>query len=141
MFDRESRMATWERIEDIEAWQAARGLTKEVYRVSGEGAFARDFALRDQVRRSAVSIGSNIAEGFERGGNKEFIQFLAVAKGSAGELRSQLYTAGDVGHAAVEQIQSLLDEVDRVGRMIGGLMKYLRHSPHKGVKYQREQKD
>ena len=134
-------MATWERIEDIEAWQAARALTKEVYRVSGEGAFARDFALRDQVRRSAVSIGSNIAEGFERGGNKEFIQFLAVAKGSAGELRSQLYTAGDVGHADVEQIQSLLDEVDRVGRMIGGLMKYLRHSPRKGVKYQRKQKD
>ena len=134
-------MATWERIEDIEAWQAARALTKEVYRVSSEGAFARDFALRDQVRRSAVSIGSNIAEGFERGGNKEFIQFLAVAKGSAGELRSQLYTAGDVGHADGEQIQSLLDEVDRVGRMIGGPMKYLRHSPRRGVKYQRKQKD
>ena len=77
-------MAAIERFEDIEAWQQARQLTKEAYKMTSAGDCARDFGLRDQLRRSAVSIMSNIAEGFERGGNKEFIQFLSLAKGSCG---------------------------------------------------------
>src|SRR6202012_3122572 len=84
--------------EDIEAWKLGRELTRAIYRVSKAGEFGRDFALRDQIRRAAVSVTSNIAEGFERGGNREFVQALAVAKGSAGEVRSQLYVALDEGY-------------------------------------------
>lgn len=83
------------RFEDIEAWKAARRLLNRVYELSDVGAFRRDFALRDQVRRAAISVLSNIAEGFERDGNKEFLQFLSHAKGSVGELRAQLYVALD----------------------------------------------
>ena len=82
-------MATIKRFEDIEAWKKARELTREVYRHSKVGPFSKDFGLRDQIRRAAVSVMSNIAEGFERGGNKEFMQFLAIAKGSVGEIESQ----------------------------------------------------
>ncbi len=86
-------MATFKSFEDIEAWQKARELTNRVYDASDKGAFARDFGLRDQIRRACVSILSNIAEGFERSGTGEFVQFLSSAKGSAGEVRAQLYVA------------------------------------------------
>jgi len=88
-------MARIERFEDIEAWKKGRDLRKVIYKCSRTGEFARDFALRDQIRRAAQSVTSNIAEGFERGGNREFIQFLSDAKGSCGEVRDQLYTALD----------------------------------------------
>jgi four helix bundle protein len=84
--------------EDIEAWQKARELTRAIYALSNDGPFARDFGLRDQVRRASVSIMSNIAEGFERGGDKEFFQFASCAKGSSGEVRAQLYVALDAGY-------------------------------------------
>ena len=84
---------TIKRFEQIEAWRKTRQLTASIYKVTSAGAFARDYGLRDQIRRAAVSSMSNIAEGFERDGNKEFIQFLSVAKGSTGEVRSQLYVA------------------------------------------------
>ena len=83
-------MATFKRFEDIEAWQLAREFTAKIYRLSKVPPFSRDFALRDQMRRAAVSVMSNIAEGFERGGTKEFLHFLSIAKGSAGELEAQL---------------------------------------------------
>jgi four helix bundle protein len=88
-------MSTFQSFEEIEVWQKARLLAMRVYEVSSKGSFARDFGLRDQMRRACVSIISNIAEGCERGGTKEFMQFLSVAKGSAGEVRSQLYVALD----------------------------------------------
>ncbi len=88
-------MPTFKSFEEIESWQKARELTREVYTVSNQGAFGKDFGLRDQIRRASVSIMSNIAEGFERDGNREFLQFLAVAKGSSGEVRAQLYIALD----------------------------------------------
>ena len=75
--------------EELERWQRARELTRLIYRVSGDGDFGRDFALRDQIRRAAISVLSNIAEGFERGGNRELIQFLSLAKGSIGEVRAR----------------------------------------------------
>ena len=78
-------MATFQRFEEIEAWQRARELTKKIYRITREGPFARDFGLRDQIRDASVSMMSNIAEGFERSGTGEFTQFLAIAKGSAGD--------------------------------------------------------
>ncbi len=83
-------MAKIEKFEDIESWKFARDTTRLIYEVSSKGDFSRDFALRDQIRRSTISIMSNIAEGFERGGDKEFVQFLAIAKGSWGEARAQM---------------------------------------------------
>jgi four helix bundle protein len=110
-----------ERFEDLICWQKARVLTGEIYRVSGEGKFARDFGLRDQIRRAAVSIMSNIAEGFERMRPKEFHQFLSMAKGSCAELRAQLYVALDVGYLSSEDFGCLLSQSEEVGRIIGGL--------------------
>ncbi len=83
------------RFEDLEAWKIARELTKEVYRTSKNDLFIRDYGLPDQICRASVSVMSNIAEGFERDGNKEFVNFLSIAKGSSGEVRSQLYVALD----------------------------------------------
>ena len=91
-------MASFKTFEEIDACQKSRELTKQVYRITAEGSFARDYGLKDQIRRAAVSIMSNIAEGFERSGTGEFTQFLATAKGSAGEVRSQLYVALDQGY-------------------------------------------
>jgi four helix bundle protein len=88
-------MATFKRFEEIGAWQKSRELTREIYKITAAGRFGRDYGLRDQIRRASVSIMSNIAEGFERSGSGEFGQFLSTAKGSAGEVRSQLYVALD----------------------------------------------
>ena len=84
-------MSTIQKFEDLEAWKIAREVTRDIYKLSSKGEFIKDFGLRDQIRRSAVSIMSNIAEGFERDGDKEFVQFLSIAKGSAGEGRSHIY--------------------------------------------------
>jgi len=128
-------MAKIEKFEDIEAWQKARELTRQIYAVSGEGAFSRDFGLRDQMRRAAVSIMSNIAEGFGRGGNKEFMQFLSTAKGSVSEVQAQLYVAFDAGYINQEQFQKLYSETETTARMIAGLLRYLQNSDFKGAKY------
>ncbi|HEV3259565.1 MAG TPA: four helix bundle protein [Gemmataceae bacterium] len=128
-------MATIQRFEDIQAWQVARTLTQKVYAFSNSGAFARDFGLRDQTRRAAVSILSNIAEGFERGGDAEFLHFLAIAKGSSGEIRSQLYVALDQGYMAAEQFEELHEQTVQISRLLSGLMSYLRNSGLKGSKF------
>ena len=128
-------MAKIERFEDILSWQKARELTREIYALSKQGEFARDFALKDQLRRAAVSFMSNIAEGFERGGDQEFIQFLAIAKGSAGEIRSQLHIAFDQGYLTEPQFQDALTKFSEIGRLLAGFMDYLRQSELKGVKY------
>ncbi len=128
-------MATIKRFEDIDAWQKTRELTKVIYALSNDGQFSRDFGLRDQIRRAAVSIMSNIAEGFGRGGNKEFIQFLSTAKGSASEVQAQLYVALDANHINNEQFQSLYALAQSTGNMIGGLIRYLKKSEIKGIKY------
>src|ERR1043166_8669134 len=86
--------------EDLEIWKSARDLTKEIYRLTSEQRFSKDFRFRDQIRGASISIMSNVAEGFERGGNQEFIQFLYIAKGSCGEVRSQLYIALDQSYVA-----------------------------------------
>ena len=114
------------KFEDIEAWQLARKLTRAIYAVSSEGQFARDFGLRDQLRRAAVSIMSNIAEGFDRGGNKELIQFLFIAKGSAAEVQAQLYIALDIGYLKQEQFQELYNLAGDTARLIGGFTRYLK---------------
>ena len=130
-------MATISKFEDIEAWQLAREMTKMIYAISNDGAFARDFGLRDQIRRASVSIMSNIAEGFERGGDKEFFQFVSLAKGSSGEVRAQLYVALDAGYIDQQTFSRLSDMATQINRMLAGLMKYLRSSELKGRKYKR----
>ncbi len=128
-------MATIERFEDIEAWQKARELVKAVYGITSEGAFAQDFGLRDQIRRAVVSVLSNIAEGFERSGDKEFSQFLAVAKGSCGVVRAQLYVAMDQRYINSEQFDTLSGNAVEISRLLAGLMTYLRESQYRGSKF------
>lgn len=119
----------------MEAWQKARELTKTIYAVSNDDQFSRDFGLRDQIRRASVSIMSNIAEGFGRSGNKEFIQFLSIAKGSASEVQAQLYVTLDAGYISQEQFQKLYSGTEKTARLIGGLLRYLRNNEFKGAKY------
>ena len=128
-------MATFRKFEEIKAWENARQLTIEVYAVTRQGEFARDFGLRDQIQRAVVSIGSNIAEGFERNGNKEFIKFLYYAKGSAGEVQSQLYAAKDLGYIDADQFRELYDATRRIADMIGALIKSMRESDYQGSRY------
>src|SRR2546423_5474932 len=124
-----------QKFEDIEAWQKARVITKKIYELSGNGEFARDFGLKDQIRRSSVSIMGNIAEGFEREGNREFINFLSIAKGSCGETRSHLCVALDQDFISADDFRLTSDELDQTGKMIGGFMNYLRTSDIKGRKF------
>ena len=107
--------------QDLIAWQKARVLTASIYRVTSIGEFARDFGLKDQIRRAAVSVMSNIAEGFERGRPSEFHQFLSIAKGSCAELRSQLFVALDAGYLKQTDFAQLMDIAAEVSRIIGGL--------------------
>jgi len=130
-------MATFKSFEQIDVWQRSRQLTKDIYSVTKHGSFARDFSLRDQIRRASVSIMSNIAEGFERSGTGEFAHFLSTAKGSAGEVRSQLYVALDQEYVTRNAFETLSNHAVEVSRMISGLMKYLRGSGIKGTKFKR----
>jgi four helix bundle protein len=110
-----------ERFEDLIAWQKARTLTRLIYEITRQGAFARDFGLSGQLQRAAVSLMSNIAEGFERGGRGEFHQFLSTAKASCAELRSQLYVAFDIGCLDHTTFNQLLSQAEEVARIVGGL--------------------
>jgi four helix bundle protein len=110
-----------ERFEDFIAWQKARSLTREIYQITNLPAFSRDFGLKDQIRRSAVSILSNIAEGFERGRPSEFHQFLSIAKGSCAELRSQLYVALDADYIPQPRFHQVMSNAVEVGQVVGGL--------------------
>ena len=125
-------MAAFRSFEDIEAWQKARELARAIYLVSNSGEFSRDFALRDQIRRAVISIMSNIAEGFERDGNTEFIQLLSVAEGSAGEVRAQLYAVLDCGYINSEKFDELCALASEASAKLSRLMAYLRNSGMKG---------
>jgi four helix bundle protein len=112
-----------ERFEDLIAWQKARELTKEIYKITKRGEFAKDFGLRDQIRRASVSVMSNPAEGFERGRPAEFHQFISIAKGSCAEVRAQLYVAWDADYLEKEDFVLLMQMAREVSRIIGGLRK------------------
>jgi len=109
------------KFEDLIAWQRARELTREIYTITSIGKFEKDFGLKSQIQRACVSIMSNIAEGFDRGGRAEFHQYLVVAKGSCAEVRSQLYVAHDIGYISNEQFDKLKKITIEVSRIIGGL--------------------
>ncbi len=118
-------MGTISRFEEIEAWKNARELTKHVYQLSAIAAFSRDFGLRDQIHRAAVSVMSNIAEGFESQTQALFIKYLGLAKASAGELRSQLYIASDLGYLSPEDLENAISLAEKVSRQIYRFVKYL----------------
>ena len=128
-------MAAVETFEDLEVWKKARELTHAIYGICSNGDFGRDYGLKDQICRAAVSVMSNIAEGFERGGDKEFLQFLAQAKASCGEIRSHLYVAKDQHYLSRQQFDVLLARAMEISRMIAGLMQYLKESGMRGNKY------
>ena len=119
-------MAGAKSFEELEVWQVARKLCKEIYEVTNQPAVSKDFGFRDQIRRSAVSILSNISEGFERKGEKQFSYFLGIAKGSAGELRSQLYIALDLNYITVAEFEKLSASVTSISKMLYRLMNYIK---------------
>ncbi len=112
---------TINRFEDLIAWQKARQLVAAIYQATGKGAFAKDYGLRDQIQRAAVSIMSNIAEGFDRGSRPEFHKFLVIAKGSCAEVRSQLYVALDCGYISQHDFDTIVALAQEVAKIVGGL--------------------
>jgi len=123
-------MTTAKRFEDLDVWQKARDLTNLIYKYSTEGAFSRDFGLRDQMRRAAVSIMSNIAEGFESQTQSMFIKYLAHAKGSAGELRAQLYIARDQGYVMDEEFMMMFSQAEICSKQLARFIQYLESQPN-----------
>lgn len=131
-------MATIQRFEDLEVWQLARELALDIFNETLTLPFAKDFELVEQIRRSSGSAMDNIAEGFERGGKKEFIQFLGIAKGSAGEVRSQLYRALDRKHVTQEKFDFLFNKVIILSKKLSSLITYLKNSEFKGFKFKEQ---
>jgi len=124
------------RFEDLLIWQDARKLCKDIFIITKNDLFCRDYKLCDQIRTSSGSVMDNIAEGFERNGNKEFIQFLSFAKGSCGECRSQSYRAFDYGYIDTETLNDLTHRTITLSKQISGFISYLKRSNLKGSKYQ-----
>ena len=124
-----------ERFEDLEIWQEARELCRRVSEITSVSPFCSDFNLKDQIRASSGSVMDNIAEGFERGGNKEFIQFLSIAKGSCGETRSQSYRAFDYKYINQDTLDDLIFRTIQLSKKISSLMGYLKSSDFKGSKF------
>lgn len=121
-------MASFKRFEDIQAWQKARVISKQIYLISADGTFSRDFDLRSQIRRSAVSIMSNIAEGQGRRTDKDFAHFLNISLGSIKETKSHLYIALDLEYISPEAFNELYSKLDEVGKMVFALCAHLRTS-------------
>ena len=119
-------MAKIQKFEDAKIWQSSREIVRQVYLISQKNYFSKDYSLKDQIRRAAVSVMSNIAEGFERTSDKEFLQYLNVSKGSVGEVRSQLYIALDMGYITEEEFISLKNQCESVSRHIWSFMNYLK---------------
>jgi four helix bundle protein len=126
---------TLSNFEDLPIWQKARELSKFVFNITNSGSVEKDFRFRDQIRSSAGSVADNIAEGFEREGNKEFVQFLYIAKGSCGETRSQSYRAFDNQYINNEQLNHLIEKTKEISIDIANFIKYLKNSGLKGNKY------
>ena len=128
-------MGTFKSFEEMEVWQRSRALANKIFKMYQEGNFSKDFKLRDQMNGSSGSIMDNIAEGFERNGNREFIQFLAIAKGSAGEFRSQLYRALDRCYLSETAFAELIAETFTIGKLLSGLIRYLNSTNRRGAKF------
>lgn len=119
-------MSKIEKFEDIQAWQNARKVVDAIYKITKTGPFSKDFSLKDQILRAAISIPSNIAEGFSRRSNKEFVQFLFIAKSSAAEVQTQLYLALDQKYISESQFNSIYKELEVISKQISKFITYLR---------------
>jgi four helix bundle protein len=126
---------TFRSYKDINAWKKACKVTRSIYEITSEGPLKRDFGLRDQMRRSAVSVMSNIAEGFGRGGNKEFVLYLGYARGSLRELQSQLHVALDVGYISQSTFNEIYEETSAMSGLVNGLINHLKASSIRGSRY------
>jgi four helix bundle protein len=126
-------MKYYKKFEDMPVWQKSMICSQAIFELTQLEPFCRDFSLRDQINRAMGSVMDNIAEGFERDGNREFIQFLSIAKGSAGEVRSQLYRAIDRGYITADE--NIQNDISEISRQLQGFMDYLKRTTHKGTKY------
>ena len=127
-------MSSISNFEDIEGWAKARELTNKIYNVTERDQMSRDFGLRDQLQRASISIMSNIAEGFERGGNQEFIQFLFQARASCAEVQSQLYVVKDRDYISEQEFKQIYGLAQEVSKLISGFISYLRDSSEEDFK-------
>ena len=128
-------MASFKKFKDINAWQKSRELSKVIFSLINKKEFKNDRSLVWQITKSSGSMMDNIAEGFERGGNKEFIQFLAIAKGSSAEVRSQLYRALDQNFISENELSEAYDLATEISKMIHNLIKYIKSTEYKGYKF------
>jgi four helix bundle protein len=130
-------MSTVTCFEELFVWQLSREFCKDVFRITNYKEFSKDFRLKDQIKASSGSIMDNIAEGFERNGSREFIQFLSISKGSCGESRSQLYRALDSKYIKEDEFIILKEKTNQISLSIGSFIKYLKQSELKGTKYKK----
>jgi four helix bundle protein len=128
-------MPKYKCFEDLPVWKNAKDLAVLIYTLTAKGTLSKDFSLRDQMRRSAISISSNIAEGFERGSKQELIQFLYIARGSCGELRSQITIAKDLGFLDNQRASKLISEAVDISKQINGFIEYLKKTNIRGDKF------
>lgn len=133
-------MATIKRFYDLEGWKKARELNTKIYQLTNNELFKRDFALIGQIRRASISIMANLAEGFGRKGNKEFLQYISISTASACELQSHLFIALDIGYINKEEFEETFKLTDETLRIMNGLSTYIINSELKGVKYKAENK-
>lgn len=131
----EEKNKGFNKIEDMLAWQKSKALAIDIYKITNESSFSKDFGLKDQIRRAAVSVPSNIAEGFGRGGTNEFRNFLSIAKGSIYEVKTQLIIAHELGLVDDPIKDKLIINIEEITGMIAGLIKYLKNTEIKGSKY------
>lgn len=127
-------MSAIKNFQDIESWQKARELTQKIYGITNQDEFSKDYGLKDQIQRASISIMSNIAEGFERGGNKEFVQYLFQARASCAEVQSQLYVAKDTKYISEQTFERMMSLAEEVSKLISGFISYLEDSPDKDFK-------
>ncbi len=134
-------MSTFKKFEDIEIWQLARKLCNNIFEITEKGSFIKDFRFKDQIKSSSGSIMDNIAEGFGRGGNKEFVNFLSIALGSCAECSSQLYRALDWKYISEKEFKTNFQLCDEIISKSGGLISYLKNSELKGTKFHKTTND
>ncbi len=133
-------LATVTKVEDLLIWQEARILVKNIFLITSKDKFSKEFFLKDQIKRSSISVLSNIAEGYGRSGNKEFVQFLYISNGSLSELKSQLYISFDFNLISNEELDNFLKDILKIENMIKSFIRKIKNSEFTGIKYKKTEK-